>query len=170
MFLNRYACCELRSCLQEFTNKWLQKSQEKKVSTYRRHSDPHKPHIVNYNCLYLNEITHLRHFFKTLSIIFTIEFCILILFSETLIISKLPAKTAHGFRKITESIEASMSEPYSTGMATANHIRAPASWLVTAAPRNWRSVSCRATPLGPIFHWPSVMLLPLMCAFLFRTR
>ena len=42
------------------------------------------------------------------------------------------------FREITESTEASMSEPYSTGMASVNHIQAAASWLATAAqPTKW---------------------------------
>ena len=72
----------------------------------------------------LKEITHLRHFSKTLSIIFIILF--FILFSETLIRYLFPILN-HGFRKMTENVEASMSEQYSTGMAPANHIQAAVS-------------------------------------------
>ena len=71
----------------------------------------------------LKEIKHHRYFSKTLSIIFTIQF--IILFSETLIISQTKSRVSQ--KKTTDSIEASMSELYSTGMAPANHIEAAAS-------------------------------------------
>ena len=66
-------------------------------------------------------------FSKTLSIIFTIQFCIL--FSETLIIFETKSWVSQNNLKYKSEFEWTVLN----GMAPANHIQAAASWLVTAA-------------------------------------
>ena len=75
----------------------------------------------------LNEITHLPHFSKTLSIIFKIQ--LVILLSETLIVSQTKSWVSQNIRKYRSEYEWTVLND----MTPANHIQAAASWLATAA-------------------------------------
>ena len=82
-------------------------------------------------------------FSKTLSIIFTMPTIFHSLFRNTYYFPNMP-KLNHGFRKITEGIKASLSEPYSTVW------RQPITFKLLRAdqppPRNRRSGTCRPAP------------------------
>ena len=82
--------------------------------------------------LKLKEVTHLRFFENIVNNFHNTVFHSL--FRNT---NYLFPKLNKSFRKITLSVKASLSEPYSTvGMAPPNHIQAAASWLA-AQPTKW---------------------------------
>ena len=99
----------------------------------------------------LKEITHLRHIFENIVNNFHNRYSFSFSFQKHLLFPKL----IHEFRKITESKEASLSEPYSTAW------RQPITFKLLRAdwppPRNRRSDTGRATTFQ--LRWLRIPLL-----------